>query len=376
MRPYLLFAVLLLTHRSLQAAPRPYLDVVPALAQRLVTAQARSHGLGAEDLFFTLRNQTSQELRLRVPPGLHFGAGDPEAQDLFTFQERLLVLAPGASGTVRLWGFCMEQHDHAPAANSVYSLRGLAPNGLQQLGDSLQKYPKLAELYGQMFVWSLTDHEPLRDIRVPPALLRGATNVLRYLAAVSGQLAVHARSATDNRPSVKVFSKRLFINYHSPTRQVTSLRVYGPDDCERYVVARSWQLTPGVMRYRLGLNTILGIDELPEFTVRLLDAQGHVLQETKVNQATAEVDIPPVQLPFAFAFSLAKPVKNAHLRVRLTDGTLVEELRQLPYLPAGNHRYNWTFYHLRAAGTSFVARLEGEDGKVFGQQLISAATTP
>ncbi|MBJ6110405.1 hypothetical protein JAO73_15380 [Hymenobacter sp. BT523] len=359
-----------------QATPLPTLNLAEAAARRVVAVAARANGLGPDNLQCTLTNLTDQPVQVRVPPGLHFAAGDPSLQDVFTFEEKQLVLAPRGRGTVRLWGFCMEQHDHAPAPSVAYELRGLAGRGLQPLGDSLQKYPGLASYYGQMFVWAITDREELRDISVAPALVRGATNVMRYLSRVTGQAAARVRSSLDHRPSVRTFSKRVFITYHSPVQQVAALKVFGADGRERYTVAPRWALLPGVMRYSLGLNATVGIDEQPGFWVRLVDEQGRVLQETKVTDATPEVDAAPIKQAFAFRFSLDKPVRNAYLRMRLPDGTLVEELKKLPFLPAGNHQYNWTFFHVRPAGTPFVARLETADGTLLREQALGATGAP
>ncbi|UOQ96719.1 hypothetical protein MUN81_15900 [Hymenobacter sp. 5317J-9] len=374
-RQVALTLLLLLVLRA-EAERLPYLSLADAAAQRTVAVSAWAQGLGPDNLLCTLTNLTDQPLGVRVPPGLHFAAGNPDLQDLLTFQEKMLVLAPHARSTVRLWGFCMEQHDHAPSGNAAYALRGAAGRDLQPLGDSLQKYPGLASYYGQMFVWSVTDHEELRDISVEPALVRGATNIMRYLSRVTGRAAGRVKSSLDHRPSVRTFTKRVFVTYHSPVSQVTSLKVFGADGCERYTVAPRWVLAPGVMRYAIGLNAIVGIDEQPSFLVRLLDQHGQVLQETQVTDATPEIDVAPTRQAFAFTFSLDKPVRNAYLRMRLPDGTLVEELKKLPFLPAGNHQYNWTFFHVRPAGTPFVARLETADGALLREQALPAVTPP
>jgi hypothetical protein len=370
------FVVLLTLAFGAAAKPLPSLDLTDATARGAVAITARAQSLGPNNLRCTLANLTNQEIRLRVPPGLHFGAGDAGEQDLFTFQEKLLVLAPRAHTSIALWGFCMEQHDHAPGADAVYNFRGLADRGLQPLGDSLQKYPALADGYGQMFVWAITDQGDVADIRVAPALLRGATNVLHYLARVTGRATGTARSSLDHRPSVRTFSKRVFITYHSPVSQVTALKVFGADGEERYTVAPHWTLSPGVMRYSITLNEIVGIDAQPSYSVRLMSPTGQVLQDTKVTDATPEVDVAPVEQEVAFVFSLDKPVRNVYLRMRLPDGTLVEELRKLPFLPAGNHRYTWTFYHTQPAGTPFVARLETAAGKLLHEQAAPASAAP
>ena len=373
MKSSLLLSFLLLLAQLAAAKGGPYVDLLSASRQQLVGIAARSDGLGPGNLRCLLTNLTQQELRVRVPPGLHFAADDAAAQDIFTFQEQLLVLAPGASGTVRLWALCMEQHDHGPAFDSGYTLRGLAGRGLQPLGDSLQKYPKLAEDYGQMFVWALTDHQPLRAVSVPAALRRAATNVLRYLSATTGEPAPLVSLSVSGRPSIRTFSKQVFLVYHNPTAQVGAVSVYGANGRLLYEAVHAGKLSAGVVRYQLGINAIVGIDEAAAFKVRLLDAKGQVLKELNVTDATSELDTLPTRQDFTFAFTLAKPVRDARMRVRLPDGTLVEELKQMPYLPAGHFNYTWAFYHLQPVGTPFVVRLETASGTLLSEQALATA---
>ncbi|MGI4866038.1 MAG: hypothetical protein ACRYFZ_19095 [Janthinobacterium lividum] len=364
---------LLVVARVATATTGPAVDLVAATTQQLVTVSARSNGLGPSNLRCTLTNQTAKELRVRVPPGLHFAADEEKAQDIFTFQEQLLVLAPGASGTVLLWALCMEQHDHSPAFDSEYTFRGMAGRGLQPLGDSLQKYPLLSEDYGQMFVWALTDHGQLHEVSVPAKLRRAATNVLRYLSSVTGQPAPKVIVSTDGRASIRTFSKQVFLVYHNPTAQVGAVKVYGANGRLLYEVLHNWKISAGVVRYQLGVNAIVGIKEVPTFTVRLLSATGQVLKELNVTDATSELDTPPTRQDFTFAFTLAKPVRDARMRVRLPDGTLVEELKQMPYLPAGHFNYKWAFYHLQPVGTPFVVRLETAGGTLLSEQALATA---
>jgi hypothetical protein len=364
MKPAVLLVALLLLTRLAGAGPITYLDLVAAEKARTVAIAARAQSLGPDNLHCTITNLTRQEVRLRIPPGLRFEAADAGAQDIFTFQQKLLVLAPGASQQVGLWAFCMEKHNYSPAASSGYAFRGLAGEGLQPLGDSLQKYPALAEGYGQMFVWALSDHEPLYDMRVVPALLRGANNIVRYLSSVTGQPACRVRSSTDSRPTVKTFSKRAFLLYHSPTAQVATLKVYDAEGHEKYELLKGRKLSPGVVHYTFGINETVDIDANPVFTFRLLDPAGRVLSEMKVDKNTTEHDVEPSKVLFYFPFALTRPLKKARFRVRLPDGTLVEELMQQQYLPLGKFRYQLAFNHLYPPGTAFVVKLENEAGEV------------
>jgi hypothetical protein len=376
MKRLLVLFLLLLLVRLAGAAPASYTDMLTAVAQGQLTVTTQAlNGLGPETLACGLVNTGPKELRLRVPPGLHFVAADAGAQDLFTFQEQLLVLAPGASRTIRLWGFCMEKHDYVPRPRTVYTCAGRAEKGLAALGDSLQKYPGLAGSYGQSFVWHLSDAESLPAvIEVSPGQLRGATNIVAYLARVSGQALSRVRSSAESLgPRVKTFARRVPLLYHSPTAQTVTLQVCDAQGRRRYDLFSERRLTPGVLRYTFGLNETVAADNHPVYVFRLVDTQGRLLKELRVDETTSEEDQEPLHQPFAAEFKLAKPSKNVRFRVRLPDGTLVEEIGQQPYLPAGKFRYSSAFYHLYPAGTTFTIGLETATGEVLSQQPVVAA---
>lgn len=362
------------------AQPGQYLDAVAATGRQMAAVRARAMGgLGHDNLACTVINLTRKELRVRVRPGMRFESSDEAAQDLFTFQEKFLVIKAHDSTRLRLRGFCMEEHNYSPRRNTVYTFSGPAGQGLQPLGDSLQKYPALAESYGQMFVWALSDNEPMHDVLVAPAQLRAATNVVRYIGSVTGQQtarALVARSPAEVRPSVKTFTKRATLLYHNPKAQVATLRVYGADGAVVDELFNNSPLAPGVMRYVLGINMIMDADAVSEFTVRLLGPAGEVLKEMKVNDQTSEEDVAPARQKFFFEFSLAKALTDAHFRVRLPNGTLVEELMQRPYVAAGKYRFELAFNHVYPPGTAFIARLETAAGVVISQQPITDAATP
>lgn len=375
MRRLLALLLLLFLARLAGAAPAPYVELLAAIAQGQLTLTAKAlNGLGPETLACGLVNISKKELRLRVPPGLHFVAADAGAQDLFTFQQQLLVLAPGASRTIRLWGFCMEKHDYVPRSPTVYTCAGRAEKGLAALGDSLQKYPALADSYAQSFVWHLSDAEPLpAEIGVSPALLRGTTNMVRYLVSVSDAALPRVYStAADRAPRIKTFARRVPLLYHSPTAQVATLQVCDAQGRRRYDLFTNRTLNPGVLHYTFGMNEIVDAASHPVYVFRLVDAQGKLLKELRVDEATSEADVAPLRQDFATEFKLLKPVKNARFRVRLADGTLVEEIGRQAYLPAGKFRYSSTFNHLQPPGTAFTIGLETASGEVLSQQPVVA----
>ncbi|MDO7875041.1 hypothetical protein Q5H93_09895 [Hymenobacter sp. ASUV-10] len=374
MKRLLALLFLLFLVRLAGAAPAPPVDLLTAIGQGQVTLTAKAlNGLGPETLACILTNSGPKELPVRVPPGLHFVAADAGAQDLFTFQQQLLVLAPGASRTIRLWGFCMEKHDYVPRSPTAYTCAGRAEKGLAALGDSLQKYPGLAGSYGQSFVWHLSDGEPLpTDIEVSPAQLRGATNIVAYLASVSSQVRSRVRSsATARAPRLKTFARRVPLLYHSPTAQVATLQVCNAQGQRRYDLFTNRRLTPGVLRYTFGMNETVDAASQPVYVFRLVDAQGKVLKEMRVDENTSQDEPELLHQTFAAEFNLAKPIKNVRFRVRRPDGTLVEEIGQHPYLPAGKFRYSSAFYHLYPAGTAFTIGLETAAGERVASQPVA-----
>lgn len=369
-----LLALFLITlARAAGAVPPAPLDLVAATTAGQAAVTAQASGLGTDNLACTVTNRTGRELRLRVPPGLHFEASDPGAQDLFTYQQLLLVLAPGGTQLVRLRGFCMEKHDRAPRASLTYALQGWAGRGLRPLADSLQKYPGLADGYGQMFVWALTDREPVFDVRVVAALSRGARNVLRYIAAATGQPEAAVVQALEGTPSVRTFSKHVVLLYQSPVAQVASLKVFRADGRLVRELFANRTLAPGVARYSYGLNATVPTKDQPVFFVRLLAPTGQVLKEVRIDDATTETTAEPTTLKFVFSFALAQPVNSPHFRVRLPDGTLVADLGREGFLPAGPYQFNLGFHHLYPPGTAFVARLETPTGTLIRQQPIALA---
>jgi len=351
------------------AKPAPYVSLPDATAAGQASVTAEASGLGSSNLTCTLTNLSSAELRLRVPPGLHFEGGTAGAQDLLTYQQQLLVLAPGAKQVLRLRGFCMEAHDFSPH-DLPYTLRGFAGRGLRPLADSLYKYPLLAEDYGQSFVWAVTDKYALPRVFVLPALERGATNTLRYLATLTGQPLVPANRLRGPRVGTRTFAKKVIMLYHSPEAQVASLQVFGANNKLVSTLFSNRKLGPGVVHYTYGVNAVVGEKEKPVFRVRLLGPAGQVLKEVKVDDATEAVEQEPATKSFVFEFKLTKPANYAHVRVRLRDGTLVEDLSEQRHLPIGNFRLSMGFHHLYPTSMPFVVRLETKEGQLLAEQAL------
>lgn len=354
------------------AGPPAYIDLPAAETQQLVRLQTRVNGTGDGNLRCVVTNLSGRELRVRVAPGLHFAAADDPVQDMLTYQQQLLTLAPRATHTLRLRALCMEQHDRGPQA-SPYSLRGPAGRGLQPLADSLYKYPDLATLYGQYFVWAVTDQASLsQDIDVAPEQVRGATNVLRYLATLTGRPTGKALPRANARPSVRPFMRNVSLAYQCATPEVLTLKVFDAAGHERFTIVKDKKVPAGVVQYSFGLNALLRRDEPAAFVVRLLGTGGKVLREVPVTETSSQQEEQPTQQKVTFDFSLDQGVQNAFVRVRLPDGTLVQELQKARVLPAGKHRYSWLLHHLYPAGTAFVLRLEAADGKVLREQAVPA----
>ncbi|KAA9332954.1 hypothetical protein F0P96_08165 [Hymenobacter busanensis] len=330
-------------------------------------------GLGADNLQCRLRNLTQHELTVTVPAGLHFSSRNAETQEMMTYQLLVVTLAPEATEKVRLQGFCMNRLRHAPSGKAIFFLRGFAPQPVKQLGDSLTKYPALAPSYGQMLVWALTDNQPLFDLEVEPELVRGARNTVQYVSRQAGLPVVAVRARSKNKPAtptVKTFSQTSALLYHLPTAQVLTLKMVDPQGHVRSTLFDKKLVKPGVQNYAFGINETVRSTDQPVYFVRLSDATGRVLKEVRVDERTEPDTTQPRHREFDFRFSLTKPVKKVYFRLRLPDGTLVEEIMQRPYLPPGSFLFKLAFNYLQAPNTAFVARLESETGQVYHEQKL------
>ncbi|RYF81063.1 MAG: hypothetical protein EOO03_16910, partial [Chitinophagaceae bacterium] len=243
------FAVLMFCTLFAAAETTSRIDLATAASRNEVAVKAVASGLSSDNLRCTITNKTNKRLHVRVAPGLHFVSSDKEVQDLFTYQEMLVMLAPGASNTIKLSGFCMERSDSAPGGGETYVLKGHAGLGLHPLGDSLQKYPRIASGYGQMFVWSVTDRVTLEDITVAPEMLAGGTNIMHYVSKLTGLTPGRVTVSPNAKPTVRTFSRSTIFSYHSPVSQTASLKVYDEKGREFSVLFKDRQLLPGVVRY-------------------------------------------------------------------------------------------------------------------------------
>lgn len=374
LRALLLLLLLTGAGRSLTAAP---VDLLTALRTNQVQLRATALGLGVANVQCQLHNATKQEITVQLVPGLHFRSADGEVQELLTYQSQLIALAPGAVKLVRLQGFCMQRPRRAPGANTAVALAGLAPAPLKGMSDSLAKYDDLAPEYGQMLVWSITERETPHPMRVAPAQLRGARSLMSFVSSQAGvapaAVNVYAKGQAA-APSIRTFSQTSSLLYQVNKPQVVSLKMYDAAGRLHSTLIDKRRVTPGTLHYAFGINQTVAHDAHPVYFVRLLDEAGQTLKEVRLDeQSTPATDVPQHQ-EFEFRFTLAKPVKQAHFRVRLADGTLVQDVLQRPYLPGGTFAFKLAFDHLYPPGTAFVARLESEAGQVYVQQPFAAAT--
>jgi hypothetical protein len=360
--------------RTLAAAP---VDLLMALQHGQVTLQAKSTGgLGPANLLCRLQNPGKREITVQLAPGLHFRSADNDVQELLTYQTQLVVLAPGAIKQLRLQGFCMQRPRRSPGVNTAVALAGLAPAPLKGLSDSLAKYSDLAPEYGQMLVWGITERETPHPMWVARAQLRGARSLMSYASSQAGVAPAAVNEFGKNHPaspSIRTFSQNSNLVYQITKPQTVSLKMYDAAGKLRRTLIDKRRVTPGTLHYAFGVNQTVAHDAHPVYFVRLLDEAGQTLKEVRLDeQTTAATDVPQHQ-EFEFRFTLAKPVKQVHFRVRLADGTLVQDVLQRPYLPAGTFAFKLAFDHLYPPGTAFVARLESEAGQVYAQQPIPAA---
>ncbi|WP_225000222.1 hypothetical protein [Cesiribacter sp. SM1] len=372
MRLYLLL-VLLLISASAFGQHTDYVDLPTAVYTKSVEVKATSAGgLGKENLFIKIKNLINKVIHVRIPPGLHFKSKDPGAQDLFTVKEVLISLEPGSEKMINSRGFCMQATNYSPGVNGEYLFNGFAITPLKILGDSLAKYEVVADEYGQMFVWAITNNRSLYDISVDSAMLGSASNIMNYVAGVTNTEAgrVSIKKNYLDLPSIETFSKKAVLAFHNPVDEVASFVLYDARGREKYHYFTNQKLGAGVKHYTFGVNETIFSTDNPRYTAKVVTASGKVLAQMDVDKSTVETPVSPEVLKHTMQFSIEKPLEYVKLNIYLENGTLVQEFKRYRQLGIGNYDLYIEFLHLYPPHTRFVAKLEGVNGKVYQQQLM------
>lgn len=353
------------------------LDLPAAHKNNMVEIQVEAVGglYPTENLKCKIKNLRKKEMQIRIPPGLHFKSAISEAQDLITVREVLLVIGPGSEKEIGLKGYCMQAFNFSPSEKDVYHFSGYTPFPLKTLADSLDKYTPLDILYGQMFVWTISDSKPLYPIAVDSSLLAGAGNVMSYVANASSQAAASVSAESHDAgavftPSIEVFSKKAVLVFHNPLTQRLSFKLYNESGEELYSFFENRQLNHGIKHYTFGVNEVIPYGEEAVFYVKIQKQSGEIMAEMEVNENTEEKDVSPFKLSFPFQFELKKSVQYVKLNIYLEDGTLVEEFHRYKKMGHGKYNIHVGFMHLYPAGTSFIARLEDRNGTLYHEQLF------
>lgn len=359
-----------------------YTDLINAVRSSQVQVNPLPQGgLGKANLKCLFKNLTKRILYIRIPPGLHFKSHDEGAQDLLTAKAYLLALAPNSQKSVDMQGFCMEARNYSPKSGEGYSLKGYASPALKMLSDSLNLYQPIAEDYGQMFVWALSDKKPLYTVEVAKPFVRPAKNIMRLVADVAGlpTAPVHAyvlpkqtKDTPRPKPTVKTFSKRVNLAFHNPKAQVVNLKVYDGTGQEVWSIFENKSLEAGLRLYTFAINETVLVTENPVYHYKLTNTQGELLAHKIVNSSTSEHAIKPTEFKFTFKAMLTKPIAEAKTAVYLEDSTLVEEFENLKSLKAGRYEFTYELHHVFPVNTKFIAKLVGPDNTVYQNQLIIA----
>jgi hypothetical protein len=287
------------------------------------------------------------------------------------------VVAPNDKKAIPLTGYCMQAHNFGPSPGKTYVYSGFAALPLKTLSDSLKRYPSLAENYGQMFVWAITDKRSMYDLVVEASLAKPATNIVTYVAKTSGlrPVSVIPAGTTSNNskkaaPRRMVFSKKAILPFHNPKDQTVSFKIYDADGNVYHTLFENKRIPHGMKEYTYGINELVNPGISPVFYARITDATGKVLTEQKIDKNTEAVKPKLTSRSFDFIFELKQAVKKGKLNVYREDGTLVEEFKRYEYLPVGNYKIGVTLLHLLPSDTKFIVKLESETGIVYAQQSV------
>lgn len=121
-------------------------------------------GYQEECVKISVKNISSQELKIKLEPGRRLISDDSTVQDILIVKEKLFLLAVGKTFEFKGYGFCCQNHNSAPGKDSAFSI-GFIEN---------EKFVKLANVINennfpanaiQHAIWVLSDSISFSSVR-------------------------------------------------------------------------------------------------------------------------------------------------------------------------------------------------------------------
>lgn len=140
-------------------------NLLDAIAKKWILVEAKSTGkYGENSVQLSIKNLRATPISLIVNAGLVFDVENPDEQDMFVAEDKLLALNGNGKLDQTIHGFCTNSHGKVPKTDEKMTPKLFSSHPqMKQVTDFL-KGKKLASHVIQDAVWSLTNDEPVNHI--------------------------------------------------------------------------------------------------------------------------------------------------------------------------------------------------------------------
>ena len=179
-----LIAVALIIQAFTFSSPAKDVELSTAIKSKKIDATIQSIGRHeGKSISIKLKNNTSSNLRVKIPAGTLFHPEDDGEQTLIHLEENFIALKPKGEYKGFLAGFCTESKDRCPTDGSGMSIAANANPKFTKLSDYL-KGKKISKSVYQDAVWAISDGKSVANI---DAINPATVELKKFVANLTGQ---------------------------------------------------------------------------------------------------------------------------------------------------------------------------------------------
>jgi len=189
--------------------------------------QANGKGFSGNCIEMDISNSPNDSGYYKLEAGRRLKADDSTAQDILVTKDQYIPLAAGEKKHLNVFGFCCQEHHHAPMPKSGYSVGNMADKDLVSLARFLNN--NQCPLWSmQEAVWSISDNNALSSVEN-----QNMDSVIELRNAVAGikHITVPWYSLEYEKDTAHLFSGRAsrlsgVLTYYVPGNELVNVSVF------------------------------------------------------------------------------------------------------------------------------------------------------
>lgn len=151
--------------------------------------QVSAKGLGGHEgqcIEMVITSMHKKAMQVSIEAGMKLFPNDTSIQSMMVSQQRLVTLEPQAVRKIKLFAFCIEQHDGGPSSDEMFALGPMADGNLLEVVQFINN-KKFQTSAAQHAIWCITDSASLSGIYddTNPAL---AKELRMFVAKLTGRI--------------------------------------------------------------------------------------------------------------------------------------------------------------------------------------------